>query len=295
MTSRFRLIFATACGLSALPFAASANPTPEEVSATVVFALDTFASSRHVKTAEDLAALWPVTRRAGESVVLVSSSGASTTLIPADSEATSASLVFSEGGAWTASNSVQGTAVFFVRHSLYGTLGDGTLQSPAKLVDGDELIDYNAGDGYVFTLNGGESHFGDLKLPTGFRLEYADRDAEPQKWRIAADASGLEYVGPELVAPLDTYYVGSARRLHVKGMTPVAYTGDHWCRNASADSTLTFFAPNGQSTAFDLSGTGVQPFKFNQTGIWTVRLAMADETTLEAEIVASAGFAIFVR
>lgn len=94
---------------------------------------------------------------------------------------------------------------------------------------------------------------------------------------------------------LHTMGDGPNRRVQAQKYPGVAYSGDHWRRNAGAGSTLTFFAPNGQSTVFDLGGTGVQPFKFNQAGIWTVRLAMADDTTLEAEIAASAGFVLFFR
>jgi hypothetical protein len=113
-------------------------------------------------------------------------------------------------------------------------------------------------------------------------------------WGVFGDGWSHDF---NLASPfmLHTQGDGPDRRGQSRTFPCVAYSGDHWCRNAGADSTLTFFAPNGQSTVFDLSGTGVQPFRFNQTGIWTVRLAMADDTTLEAEIVASAGFILFVR
>ena len=102
------------------------------------------------------------------------------------------------------------------------------------------------------------------------------------------------------------FNIASLFRMHTQGEGPdrkglarifpnVAYSGDHWRRNGAVASTLTLIAPNGQSTNLDLTGTGALWFKFNQSGKWIVRLAMADGTTQEAEIFAFSGFTISIR
>ena len=113
MRTQFGKSLAAVCGIGgaailSLPLAALADETPlAETASPCVYSADTLGSPHNIKTAGDQSALRPVTRRAGETVTLVSPSGARTTLISAESAATSAALTLNAGGVWTVENSVQ--------------------------------------------------------------------------------------------------------------------------------------------------------------------------------------------
>ena len=261
---------------------------------TLTYSLDTCGTHREVKTAEDLAALWPMQYRAGDTVKAIAPGGAESTLVSAAAADGSTSLPFNAGGFWTLEDSVQGTATFTVRHSLYGTLGDGTAASPAKIVDGDELADLaNAGtvrDEYFFTLNGLGTLLADLRVPAGMRLSSADG-----VWRVVSVSDGSLYECPAVTYLMNSVGQGPNRRVHENDTPPVAYSGDNWIGSASAAATVTLVPPQGEQTILDLSGTGTVAFMFDQTGNWTVRLEMADGTTREAVIRVFAGFMIMFR
>ena len=255
----------------------------EAVSAEKDYNADTLPSPRMVKTAEELSEItggtWCATRRAGEAVALTSPGGTASVLCDGgNAVVTSVALPLDAGGLWTASNSVQGVATFTVRHSLYGTLGDGTVSSPAKLVDGDELVDYSAGDGYVFTLNGVESLVDALRLPSGLRLEKIDDAGAATQWRIVASAGGEEYVWAALAYSADTKQSGPDRRLRLKDVMPVAYSGDNWSRTAESASTLTLTAPSGAVAEYELTGTDALTVRFSEAGRWRIALAAGDRT-----------------
>ena len=295
MRTQFGTILAAVGGvggaaLLSLPLAAFADESPIDVSPDCVYSADTLGSPHNIKTAGDQSALWPVTRRAGETVTLVSPNGVRTTLISADSAAMSAALTLNAGGVWTVENSVQGIATFTVRHSLYGTQGVGTDASPARLVDGDELIDLGAGDGYVFRLEPVDGLLGELKIPSGFRLDMADGG----KWRILTSTDGCLYVGTDTVYPADSKATGPDRATTKKTALPVAYSGDDWVREMSKTATLTITSPDGTETIVERTGTGAEPFRFGKLGEWTVRLAMADGTTRTAIVTINpdAGFVL---
>lgn len=295
MRTQFGTILAAVGGIGSaallsLPLAAFADESPIDVSPDCVYSADTLGSPHNIKTAGDQSALWPVTRRAGETVTLVSPNGVRTTLISADSAATSAALTLNAGGVWTVENSVQGTATFTVRHSLYGTQGAGTDSSPAKLVDGDELIDLGAGAGYVFRLEPVDGLLGELKIPSGFRLDMADGC----KWRILTSMDGCLYVGTDTVYPADSKATGPDRATTKKTALPVAYSGDDWVREMSKTATLTITSPDGTETIVERTGTGAEPFKFGKLGEWTVQLAMANGTTRTAIVTINpdAGFVL---
>ena len=298
MRTQFGTILAAVGGIGSaallsLPLAAFADESPIDVSPDCVYSADTLGSPHNIKTAGDQSALRPVTRRAGETVTLVSPNGVRTTLISADSAAMSAALTLDAGGVWTVENSVQGTATFTVRHSLYGTQGAGTDSSPAKLVDGDELIDLGAGDGYVFRLETVDGLLGELKIPSGFRLDMADGG----KWRILTSTDGCLYVGTDTVYPADSKEAGPDRATTKKTALPVAYSGDDWVREMSKTATLTITSPDGTETIVERTGTGAEPFKFGKLGEWTVQLAMADGTTRTAIVTINpdAGFVLTFR
>lgn len=265
----------------------------EATSAVMQYALDTLDSPpRAVKSAADRATTVPY--RAGETVTATAPDGTVKTLVADAASGGAAALsALDAGGVWTLANSGQGSATFSVRHSLFGTLGNGTAASPAKLVDGDELVDYSAGDGYVFSLaDGGASLFAALRMPAGVRLEEADGGA----WRLVASQDGLEYIGAETASRLDTKETGPDRTTSKDKALAVAYTGDNWARSASAAATLTLAPPTGSATVMNLTGTGATPFVFSQPGQWTLTLAMTDGATRTALLdVRSEQFVMVVR
>ena len=275
---------------------AYADETPEAISADCVFALDSCGSPLAVKTAADLVALRPVTYRIGETVTLVSPCGTETPLV-SDAEVNGTLvLTLDAGGLWTVRNSRQGTALFSVRHSIYGTLGDGTEVSPARLVDGDELADLHAAgtasDGYVIALDGAEGHLAVLTVPSGFCLE----ERSGGIWCLVSSSDGCEYKGLAAFSySVDSEQAGPNRTIGRKGGLPVAYSGDNWIGENAKSSTLTFILPSGDMTDMPLTGTGVVPFSFDNSGDWIVRLAMADGTVREARVSVTGGFSVVFR
>jgi hypothetical protein len=84
---------------------------------------------------------------------------------------------------------------------------------------------------------------------------------------------------------MDTNGEGPNRKVRKGDAPSVAYTCDHWRGDSSAGAILTLIPPNGGSvTEIPLAGSGAAAFDFNVGGVWTVKLAMADETELEARI-----------
>ena len=295
MRTQFGTILAVAVATSAtLPFALSADE-PVATSAEFSYAADSMPSPRAVKTVAEQTEItggtWKATRRAGEAVTLVSPSGSRTTLLAANSAATSAILPLNAGGVWTVENSTQGVATFTVRRSLDGTLGDGTAASPAKLVDGGELLDYGADGNYTFTLDGVDGLLSRLVLPAACSLEEAGEGV----WRIVASADGIQYSWAEIAYSADSVQEGPDRKTSKKDALPVSYSGDNWIGDAAKAATVVFTSPNGTVTTLNLTGTGAQSFTFDSPGEWTVTLTMADGTTRTAVISVSGGLMVFVR
>lgn len=256
-------------------------------SAPAAYRADARPSPRAVKTAEERAAVaahWPVTRRSGETVTLVAPDGSSGSLA-------GTALDFTAGGVWTVVNSVQGRAMFTVRHSAAGTVFDGTAESPGRVVDGDELVDLAPGDGYVFMLDGTDGLLAELTVPDGFRLE-----ALPDGlWRLAASDDGCLVVGPSTVYPADSRRRGPVRLTARRAALPVAYSGDDWLGDVTKASSLTFVSPSGRETAFDLTGTGAVRFTFDEDGAWRIRLAADGAAARETVVFIRCGFVLTVR
>ncbi len=283
------ILAALAAGLTAV-----ADETPEATSAALTFSLDSMGSPYALKTQAEIAGLRPATYQPVETVTLVAPDGTvSTVLSDTTSAGTVALPITAVGGIWTARSSRSGTATFTVRRSLDNTLGDGTAASPAQLLDGDELVDYGAGDGYVFTLDAWEGLLDALVLPSGYRLEETENGA----WRIVSAPDGCQYAWAGTSAfPVDSRQSGPDRATKWREALPVAYTGDNWIGDAAKASTLTFIPPAGESSSLDLTGTGAQPFSFKKSGDWTVRLAMADGSTREAIVtIIPEAFLLFVQ
>lgn len=273
-----------------------ADETPEATSAACTFSLDSAGTGAPIalKTAADITALRPVTYQPVETVTLVAPDGTVSTIVSGASGAGTVALpITAVGGVWTVRSTRSGTATFTVRRSLDNTLGAGTAASPAKLVDGDELIDYNAGDGYVFEANAWEGLLGALAIPSGFRLEAAENDT----WRIVSSPDGCLYAWAGTVAfPVDSRVTGPDRSTTKAGALPVAYTGDNWIGDASKAATLTLTPPTGEPTTLNLAGTGAQPFTFNKIGNWTLLLAMANGKELQSTLsVAGCAFTMVIQ
>lgn len=296
MKTQTCMILAAAAG-AAMPIALVADALPvAETASACVYVADTMPSPRAVKTAEELGELTDgagkVTYYKGDTVSVVAPSGTETTPVSDAAASGTVALGIDEGGLWTLGNSGQGTASFTVRHSLCGTQGAGTAESPAKLVDGDELVDCGAGDGYVFILEGGASLLDALRLPSGFRLEKADGDT----WRIVTSADGCIYTWAEIEYPADSEREGPDRKTDKASVLPVAYSGDDWVGDMSKAATLRFISPRNQTNTVVRTGTGAMSFAFTQHGRWTVLLEMENGTTFEATInITGAGFTLIVK
>ena len=289
MRTRYLAIAAAASG-----FLAFADETPEATSSACSFAFDPAGAPVALKTASDIAALRPATYQPVDTVTLVAPDGTETTVVSGASGAGTAALpITTVGGVWTAHSSRSGTATFTVRRSLDGTLGAGTAAAPAKLVDGDELVDYDAGDGYVFTLDGPDGLLEALVLPSGVRLEERDGGA----WRLVSSPDGCEYAWAGSVAfPFDGRQNGPDRTTKRAEVLPISFSGDHWIGDPSQAATLTVASPAGETSTLALAGTGAKPIELRAPGDWTISLAMADGTPRQAVVsIIGEAFVLVVR
>lgn len=266
--------------------AAFADGEPLAVTASdFQYALDSV-SPVAVKAAADMpATLW----RASDDVVEVVAPDGTSDTVSGDTWSPTA------GGLWTLRRKGQGlaqdTAFFTARHGLFGTQGAGTAASPAKIVDADELVDLNAGDGYVFALEGADGLLADLRLPAGGQLD----DAGNGLWRLATLPAGCLYVGSAVAYALDSVQPGPDRKARTHDTLGFSYTGDNWSRTTSAASTLTFVAPSGASEVRNLTGTGIASVRLREPGLWRVSLAYAGATLASEISVAADGTAIIMR
>ena len=250
---------------------------------------------RTVKTEADIAALRKAVFRAGDSLTVTAPDGTtSTTAKTADSME---SLPINAGGLWTFSNPRQkGTVSFTVRHSIYGTLGDGTEVSPAKLMDSEELSDLIengvAGDGYFFRLDS-DSLIAALQLPSGYCLT----ESANGSFRMNKSEDGCRYVCADVGYPIDAKRSCSGRRIYQQDVLPVAYSGDSWRRDPVKTSILTIVDPDGvENDPYELAGTGVKSISFNKLGVWRLRLDMENGKFCEASVnICKKFFSVIIR
>ena len=267
----------------ALTLARAAFAAGEPVTATesdAVYLLNTVTGVRaEIRTTADYAKVASLWRDAGEAVTAVAPDGTTSTLATADATGDSVEWIPTAGGLWTLTDSVQGSAMFTVRHSIFGTLGNGTEASPARLVDEDELTDYAVGDGYVFTLEGADGLLGMLELPSGVRLE----ETESGAYRIVSSPDGCVYAWSGINHRFDSAQVGPDRKIVGKTTPGISYSGDDWKGSVTAASRLTLTTPSGTATAHSLTGMDVFAFKPDEHGDWLVSLA-TDGGTLNSVI-----------
>lgn len=274
----------------------SSEASPVASSGDCAYELDTVCDwPRAIKTEADIAALRKAVFRAGDSLTVTAPDGTtSTTTKIADSME---SLPINAGGLWTFSNPRQkGTVSFTVRHSIYGTLGDGTEVSPAKLMDSEELSDLIengvAGDGYFFRLDSG-SLIAALQLPSGYCLT----ESANGLFRMNESEDGCCYVCADVGYPIDAKRSGSKRRIYQQDVLPVAYSGDSWRRDPAKTSTLTIVDPDGvENDPYELAGTGVKSIPFNKLGVWRLRLDMENGKFCEASVnICEKFFSVIIR
>ena len=114
-------------------------------------------------------------------------------------------------------------------------------------------------------------------------------------WTVFGNAWSLDFAA-DSTFDMHTLGEGPNRRAIIQGIPPVSYSGDNWRGDVSKASSLEFVAPSGTITTLPLTGTGATSFKFTETGIWTVRLTMAEDGTVrEASISVTGGFVISFR
>ena len=217
------------------------------------FGLDTEASPRAIRSQAELDALWEGTFQTGENVTMTAPGGGETTLASGTIGGGSYPIPLTAGGLWTLENSAQGTATFTVRHSIFGTLGAGTAESPAKIVDATELMDLaSAGiarDGYVFVLCGDEGLAGRLVMPPGFRAE----DIGGGALKLVEDPN--VFTSEVYVYSLDTILNGPDRTVKA-GRWNLTYSGDDWAGDVAKASRIVVTSPKGVVTTLDFNGTG---------------------------------------
>lgn len=283
---------AVLAGVFVCGFAIGAE-TPD-ATAESTYALDTIGLPYPIKTQADLDTLWAATYRAGETVTLTTPAGTVSTLVSGAVSDGSAELPFDAGGLWTLENSEQGTAQFTVRHSIFGTLGDGTEESPAQIVDTLELFDLmfggTAGNGYVFATVGADDLADNIIFPPG----YGKESVGDTLWRLVAGADPNVFSSEIAAFPLDTEQSGPDR---VTDNCPrkVAYSGDNWGAGTGTSSKLTVMPPGESSAAYDLYGTGEQTVKFLKAGDWTLTLESASGTLTSIVTVLPTGLLIYVH
>ena len=269
---------------------------PVATSTDCAYVLDTVNDwPRALKTEADLTSLPTAVYRAGDSLMVTAPDGTtSTTAKTADSME---SLPINAGGLWTFSNPRQkGTVSFTVRHSIYGTLGDGTEVSPAKLMDSEELSDLIengvAGDGYFFKLDS-DSLIAALQLPSGYCLT----ESANGLFRMNESEDGCRYVCAGVGYPIDAKRSCSGRRIYQQDVLPVAYSGDSWRRDPVKTSILTIVDPDGvENDPYELAGTGVKSIPFNKLGVWRLRLDMENGKFCEATVnICKKFFSVIIR
>lgn len=282
MRTKFGIIFA-GMAVAAVPLAVRGDGTPEATSPAKTYSADTRPLPLAVKTAAERIEIsggtWKVTWRKGDTVTLTAPDGTVSILVSDATSDGADTLSLNAGGVWMLTKSGQGlfseTAAITVRYPLVGA-----MPSPAKIVDGDELVDYSAGVGYTFAPENVDGLLARLVLPPGCRLEKTGVGV----YRLAASAGGVEYASGETTYRADSITDGPNRTTLRRAAPSVAYSGDDWGGNSAKASTLTFTPPSGNATILNRTGTGTTWFNFNEPGDWTVQLSMADGSTRTAAI-----------
>jgi hypothetical protein len=273
-------------------FALQAEVAPLAVSADFAFSVDTCAKTVLVKSLDAVALPYRIAQRvtaAGEDAA-----GASTLVESA--EGTGEYLwTPTAGGVWMLENSVEGSATFLVRHSLFPeSQGAGTESDPAKIVDDDEIPEMIAAgqvsSGYVFSLCGAASPE-TLDLPSGWALQGV---ADGIYMLVAASGEKL-YESAGVPFMVDSRRPGPDRRWRTGVDAAISYSGDNWIGDAAKRSVLTIVAPSGATEETILPGTGLYGFRPLESGVYRLMLS-TDSTNMASRVsTATGGFTVRCR
>ena len=201
----------------------------------------------------------------------------------------------SAGGLWTLVNSVEGTATFLVRYSLFPeTAGAGTSVKPAKIVDAEELAELisagTASYGYVFEPCGLLT-VSAIELPSGWALQ----GVTPGVYRIVAASADVLYQGAGTPFAVDSLCAGPDRTWYRRKPVDVAYSGDNWTGAPSAVSTLTVASPSGAKVDESLTGTGAYAFRPMEKGVYTLTMSTPSTNLVSSVSVIPQTFRIDFR
>lgn len=173
-------VLAVAVG-AALPLCAEDGILLAESAASPAFSVYSVDGAAYaVASAGELAALPPVTWRAGETVTATARDGTVTTLADGSTDAASAPFPSGKGGVWTLVNSVQGTARVGVAWSVYDD--GGTLASGASSAYGVDSLQ----DGSDRKTNRASA------LPVAYTGNAWARDADAESTLTFTEPSGAE-------------------------------------------------------------------------------------------------------
>jgi hypothetical protein len=267
-----------------------------QVTSSKVFTVDTFLSPRIVKTQEALADLWSVVYAAGETLTVKSPAGENMTLIESATEDGKVAIntILNAGGIWTLTNTSRGTATFAVRHSIFGTLGEGTATSPANLVDEEALVDLiSSGTAgvVVFNASAAEGLIDSLIVPYGYRVESAGEGL----FRIVESQGGLANISSAPYS-LDTEQSGPNRKVICGKQVTASYSVD--AVKTSAGATMKLVSPDGIEFSYPAEGnaeTDGEVLKLDTIGDWTLSLIRGDNTWTSILSVGQGGFLLKVR
>ena len=270
--------------------------TPLDTSNTLVYAIDT-CFSNVVTTADDLALFTSGIRTTGwgtcDTITLTTPDGTAYSLANDAAAAGWAAIPVSGGGWWRFYSPDYGEFTLAVRHSLFGTQGDGSFASPLMLVDDDEvsgLLDTPLTGSEMYYFSFPDESFVSMSVAAGNCLE----ELGGGLWLISAAADGKLYTSATNHYVTDTETQGADRKLHKNDVCGVAYSGDDWLLRSDDASTLTIVSPSGTETVLPFTGTGAWSMTFDQCGAWAVTLS-SEWSTMTARIFVAYPFVMSIR
>ena len=250
-----------------------------------------------VKSMDDLTSITSGIRKVGwsrsDTVSVSAPDGTACNFVERASGAGSAVPPVDGGGIWVFASSKYGTFEIAIRHSLYGTFGNGTIENPFNMVERDEMAElFDSGTittkACYFTL---PSTVPVMAPPEGYGLA----DMGGGLWNIALAPDGRRYTCAARGYSADSRKTGPDRTVYLSDIRDVAFSGDVWTRRNDNASTLTVTTPSGAETLHALNGTDVLPVAFNQRGRWTVSLQSDYCATTSQVLVVSRVFSLILR
>lgn len=177
-------------------------------------------------------------------------------------------------------------------------VSSGALASPFNITYRDgETVSATSPAGATTALSGAGGQIS-FTPSSGGVWKFANSNGATAQVGVGWDVHGDGFApqGSEAqIVRIETVYEGPDRRVNISApFPPLAYSGDDWKFAADAAATLTVTSPSGESTQFDLAGTGKRQFAFNRAGQWTVTLASASGTRT-ATVTVTGGLMIIIQ